>query len=344
MSPLNEFIYEKSIERQIQLLRHREGLARRVRIALTAHDKEFTDKLAVRVLRLSKKDFKRLATAAGWDTEALKELRELIKSLSSSSALVLKNTIDSELDSLTLSEYDFYKDMFETGGSLVNETIAVSALSLSSAKKYRDAEVAVGQTQGELISGWAARRRRKLLQVIRSSAINQDVQLMISEVGGTDSRFGGILRATHHGGVLIANTLHPAATTAGSEALRQENKGAFDLVWSSILDSRTSSVCFSRHNKRIYRDLGGSKPPAHMNCRSRVVPIFGQDDEFPQETVKAWFSRQPEGTQRNILGKTRYEAYKKSASNLSFPRDFISRSGDRLTIKELIRRGKISVA
>jgi hypothetical protein len=343
MNPINEFIYEKSVERQIQLLRHREGLAKKVRTALTEHDNKFAEKIASRLLRLSSLDFRRLATAAGFETEALKDLLALINSITLSSKDALLGIIDNELNELSLSEYDFYKDISEEGARISGQDLSLVSITLATAKSYRKKELAVGQTQLELVNAWAIRRRAKVLQAIRRNSFSRDPSVVIRAISGTSSRFGGILKDTQFGAVLISNTLHPAATSAGLEAIKDKNEGAFDLLWSSILDSRTSSVCFSRHNKRIYRDLNGQKPPAHMNCRSRIVPIYGQEDEFPQETVTSWFKRQSEETQKKILGKTRYEAYKKKSSSLSFPRDFISRKGDLLTLEELRQAGKIKV-
>jgi hypothetical protein len=74
-------------------------------------------------------------------------------------------------------------------------------------------------------------------------------------------------------------------------------------------------------------------PPRHRNCRSVIVPVtesfreLGIDlPELPQgdrpavhegkatqvpagTTYAAWFARQPENFQREVLGETRYRAY-----------------------------------
>lgn len=342
MTPFNQFIYEKSVERQIDLLRHREGLSLKVRKALSKHDINFSNKLAANLLRLSEKDLKRLGTAVGFNTSALKALRETLNSFERSSALVLRDSISDELDTLTKDEYDFQVSIIDDASTFTKAPIVgFSVLSLRNAKKYRSLEIAVDKSQSEQILYWAANRRRKVLSTIRATVINGgNTNNVLSEVAGTRSRAGGILKKTHFGAVLISNTFHNSATSAASSALKEENQGELDFFWSSILDGKTSGVCFRRHNKKIYKQLNGARPPAHPNCRSRTIPVFGDDTPI-NETVTQWFSRQIDDVKEKVLGAKKFAAYQLDKTKFSFPKDFISSKGDFYTLDQLRDRGTI---
>ena len=353
---LNEFIYDASVERQIYLLRHRAGLVRKIKQVLKKHDVEFTDALASRLARLSGKDIERLGTAIGFTTAQLQALEALLERFQETSFQTLNSVLDEELNQLTEDEYDFQREVYLNGVQglgLVSGVALASKMSDPSGK--RKLELSVGKTQDEIISEWAARRKQKVLATIRLAVTtneNPDINTILKAVGGTSRRFGGILRDTHYGAIVYSETLHQSAISAGAmDIVRQfsseekensETINQADLLWSSILDGKTSSKCFRLHNKLVFKQLGGQRPPAHPRCRSNVIPWYGGNASSPNsETVTKWFRRQPEDVKKRILGKNRYEAYSKDSSSLSFPRDFISENGDRYTLEQLRSRNKI---
>ena len=337
MLQVNKDIYEASVIRQINLLRNRESLSLKIRRALTSQDIKFRERLIGNIYRLSEKDLKRLAVSQGRNTDAIKSIKSTIKDFTLKTESLTNSILDVELNSLTFDEYEFYRQVFNKSAEKSGLEFSISEISKEKAGRYRARELVLGQTQGEVIRQWSERRGRKLMQQIRISAQYLDKELISAKIGGKGSRLGGILKDTHFGGVLESNTLHAAATSAAVFAIRQENEKAFDIVWMSHLDSKTSGNCFSKHNKRVEQ-----RPPSHKNCRSRVVPIFGSSDVFPEESIRVWFSRQTEQTQVDILGKVRFNLYQDSATNLVFPRDFVSEKGDMMTLEELRSSGKIA--
>ena len=76
--------------------------------------------------------------------------------------------------------------------------------------------------------------------------------------------------------------------------------------WVSVLDGRTSDICLSRSNK-IYTFGKGPIPPAHPNCRSKIVPTFAKEAEYKQ-TYYAWIRLQPKAVQNDILGEVKAKA------------------------------------
>ena len=336
---INEFIYENSVERQIFLLRHRAGLSSRVKRALDIHDGEFSERLIVYMSRLSGRDLIRLGRAVSLDTQALKNLIGILNDFEKSSKEILSETITTELDQLTKDEYDFGKELIESAAEETSTVLPIILpITLTQARRYRKEELSVDKTEDEAISQWAARRKQKVLQQIRKTS-SEGIQLegILADVSGSK----GILNATQFGAILATETLHATASTAGGVALVDINKdNEFDLSVIAILDGKTSSTCYQKHGKKVFKDLNGDRPPYHMRCRTGVYPCVGNSRPV-SETVTKWFSRQTEQTKKSILGKTRYEAYSDDKSSLKFPRDFISSRGDLYTLEELSSRGKL---
>jgi uncharacterized protein with gpF-like domain len=52
--------------------------------------------------------------------------------------------------------------------------------------------------------------------------------------------------------------------------LKQAKREGKKIVWDSTLDDRTTDHCIAMHGK-AYGDGWTSPPPAHYNCRSRLV-------------------------------------------------------------------------
>ena len=128
------------------------------------------------------------------------------------------------------------------------------------------------------------------------------------------------------------------------------------VQWVSTLDGRTTLICINLDGKVDYEDgsvkeLNGQRPPAHYNCRSTTVPVIKSlkelglsDKEFSPSTrasmngqvpetkkYKDWFKEQPDSFQRQVLGKGKFDLYKKG----DMPLDKFTDNGKTLTLKQL---------
>jgi len=119
-----------------------------------------------------------------------------------------------------------------------------------------------------------------------------------------------------------------AATLADYRANAHIVKG---WIWHSALDRRTCMGCIAMH---------GTEHPLsetlddHPNGRCAAVPItvsprdIGIDIDWergPVETGEAWFERQPESVQREMMGPGKYEAWKDGKFQL---RDLVGQQTD----------------
>ncbi len=53
-------------------------------------------------------------------------------------------------------------------------------------------------------------------------------------------------------------------------------------VWRSVLDDRTTPLCWNRHGRLIEAELGGQTPAAHWGCRCDVILIPNPDSADPE--------------------------------------------------------------
>ena len=87
----------------------------------------------------------------------------------------------------------------------------------------------------------------------------------------------------------------------------------------SARDERTCPACLFADGQ-VY-ELGESFDQ-HPNCRCTLTPILRNVPPVQYETGQQWFTRQPEGTQLAILGRGRYDLWRRGEASLD---DMISR-------------------
>jgi hypothetical protein len=127
------------------------------------------------------------------------------------------------------------------------------------------------------------------------------LQETIAELTGEDAKQGTssqLQRVGVQAGAVTATAIQHVAAVVGAGVI----SGLFGwYIWLSVMDSRTSEICTSRNRKR-YRFGQGPIPPAHIRCRSHIVPIVGTDD-IPAVSFYTWAVRQPADVQDDILGE-----------------------------------------
>lgn len=70
--------------------------------------------------------------------------------------------------------------------------------------------------------------------------------------------------------------------------------------WVSVMDSRTTTICRSRH-LNIYEYGAGPIPPAHFNCRSVIVGVMGDmHNRFTANTFDQWVKTQPAEFRKDV--------------------------------------------
>lgn len=197
--------------------------------------------------------------------------------------------------------------------------------------------------QGRFLKDWLngmsadqARRVREAITITFTEG--ESLEEGIARIRGTRAAGykNGVMEVNRRGAERLVRTAttHLAAR-ARLESYRQSpNIDRYE--WSSVLDSRTSMVCAGRDGK-VYELDKGPLPPAHINCRSQINPVFVGEGPAQRRTYGEWLQAQPTNVQNEVLGPTRAKAFR-AGERID---RFTNRRGDVLTLEELRRREMI---
>lgn len=117
------------------------------------------------------------------------------------------------------------------------------------------------------------------------------------------------------GAQLTSTTARGAVTHIANRVLMQTyaTSGVVGSVrYVAVLDSQTSEVCQGLSGK--VWPLGSpdiQSPPRHPNCRSILMPILrGRENDPPPPSYEQWLKQRPESQQRDILGPSKFKAFR----------------------------------
>jgi SPP1 gp7 family putative phage head morphogenesis protein len=128
-------------------------------------------------------------------------------------------------------------------------------------------------------------------------------QLAASVVGSPTLRFSdGLLSRLTAQGAAVINTAIQHASSVVQTALGRLYYDSYQ--WISILDSATTEICRSRNGNVYTYDLG-PVPPAHHNCRSKIIPVADRESapDTPQ-SFYAWTRAQSRSFLNDAIGAT----------------------------------------
>lgn len=161
------------------------------------------------------------------------------------------------------------------------------------------------------IKGFTVSAQASVENIIRRAWANkQSVDDVLAELtgdngddgdtGGRTSQLGKI--NTQAGAVIATATQHVAGITAAG--VQSVLFGRY--TWYSVMDSRTTDICWSR-NLHTYRYGEGPLPPAHIRCRSHIAPNIGLAD-VASESFYTWLLAQPDEVQQDMLTEEDFQA------------------------------------
>lgn len=100
-----------------------------------------------------------------------------------------------------------------------------------------------------------------------------------------------------------------------------------DLIYSAVLDGNTCIECGS-HNGKVYTSLEAPVLPLHNRCRCSLLPYNDKTKNIP--TFSEWLASETEDVQEDVLGKTRFELYKRG-----MPVEKFTNNGKTILLKDL---------
>ena len=123
--------------------------------------------------------------------------------------------------------------------------------------------------------------------------------------------------------------------------------GEYKYEWVSTLDSRSCLVCGDLDGKLFKSIKDAPAIPVHRGCRCVLIPYFNIEGDTRASkngyidskfTYSEWLEEQDDKTQRDVLGKARYEMYKNGTKIEQFVDN-----GQILTLKQLAEKGLIDM-
>ncbi len=145
-----------------------------------------------------------------------------------------------------------------------------------------------------------------VLNLVRQGYANKwTLQETLNNIIGTKNanyRDGALNRINNQALAVMATTLQHISIMAQAAVAQQVYTY---YQWVSVIDDRTTHICLSR-NEKIYSYGDGPLPPAHIRCRSKIIPVLVSDSvEETPKSYYAWLKRQPAEVQDDILGEVR---------------------------------------
>jgi len=174
---------------------------------------------------------------------------------------------------------------------------------------------------------------------------SDSVDLAVARVVGTkDKKFrDGVVAFSRNNIRALTATAIAHVVQFFRAHLWSNTPGVVGMMWTAILDTRTTAICRARDNKVVMFGSTpppdgasllipqGARPPAHPNCRSRMVAL--QKGAMPtRETFDEFLRAQTVENQNKILGDTKAGMFRRGEVALD---GFVDDTGQEFTIKQL---------
>lgn len=155
--------------------------------------------------------------------------------------------------------------------------ISLALLPEGTINRIVELEVINGYRLHGYIDGMRTGRNKRLEQSIRRAAsVNQGSTALLKEVMGTKvlHYMDGVLAVSRRSLDQIVRTIQVGVVTnTRTEFYKRNDEIVIGMKWVSTLDKKTSSICQERDGM-IFPIDEGPRPPAHLNCRSEMIPVM----------------------------------------------------------------------
>lgn len=263
-------------------------------------------------------------------------------------------TFSTDLDELAKHQSDFEIRALDSIAPATISFAVPSDAQVISALRLNPMGI-TGASGGKLLStfleDYEAGERDMMTGAIRQGFFEgkTSAQIITSIIGTKANRYtDGIMQMSRRNAEAVVRTSVQHAAMQGTlEAFKANEDVLQGYQWVSTLDSRTSQTCRSLDGL-VFKFGKGPVPPAHVNCRSRIVPELDNDLQWltegetrssidgyvPAETsYYEWLKTQPAGFQDDALGPTRAKLFRDGGIGPSeFARLNLGRNFEPLTL------------
>lgn len=347
----NEKLLDEAIRHAIHAERFGKGLARRISALLDAVDGDIAGLIADRLARVD-------PSAGPATTRRLNDLLVSLRNVNDRVYGKVGKELQAELTTFAEYEANYQAENLEASTSIDYKAALPPATVLKEL-------VTNSPIDGFLLSSWVDNMSRNRLarieQQLRIGIVEgETIDQIVGRIRGTKAKryTDGVLAISRKSAQSLAITsVSTVSNNARLEVFKANTKLIKALQWVSTLDSRTSPVCQSRDGKTYEIDKPHPRPPAHVRCRSLLVPVtksfaeMGLDAKEYSPDARAsmdgqvagnqkfggWLKKQPRERVEDIMGKERAELY--LSGKVPFER-FFNEDDQYYTLAELRRREK----
>jgi SPP1 gp7 family putative phage head morphogenesis protein len=136
---------------------------------------------------------------------------------------------------------------------------------------------------------YAMTRIERLVTSGYANRLTKD-QIAASLLGTKNNRYkDGIGRLLDNASAAAINTVMQHMSAQTSMTAAKKAFGSYE--WVSVIDDNTTNICLSRDGQ-IYVFGRGPVPPAHVGCRSIIVPVYDRA-KTPELRFSMWAASQP---------------------------------------------------
>lgn len=337
----NDDLRDSAIRHAAYLAKYGEGLADKIVAILNSADKDLAAKLAKGLnTDLTEKRFQ----------ELLAEIRILNNTVYGGAF----ETLEEELQKVAEVSAEYEADA-------LSKAVPITSYRASLPSPNKLAKIAAtSPIDGYLLKSWtdnmSANRTARVEKTLRIGMINgETIDQLTRRVMGTKAKGykDGVLNVSRNSARSLAIT---ANATIAARARKETHLANTDIIkqvmWLATLDTRTSPICQSRDGQTWKVDEKHPETPAHIRCRSLLVPVTKSYDELgiakkeitkgdrasmdgqvPAKTTYGdWLAKQSEERQDSILGKQRADLFR--SGNLPF-KEMYRTDGSYKTVEEL---------
>jgi SPP1 gp7 family putative phage head morphogenesis protein len=308
--------YDATVRHAIYLERYKVGLIRRT----------------LAKLRLLSDDLYRLV--AGSNAVSRRDMNILLKEIEDGirgGYIPITNEIETSLRALGVYEAEWQVDTLRRIGVVLKPATPSNA-DIWSAMYSRPFQ---GVLLKDWLSGLPEATSARVRASIRQGFTDGRTSLEIArDIRGTRTR-KGIMDISARGSEAMVRTAIAHTANAARDRTYGANRTIKQVQWLSVLDHRTSGICRARDGE-IFAKNKGPRPPAHIGCRSTMIPVTERNRERVEarETYDQWLRRQSNDTQDDILGNRKGELFR---GGLTLDR-FVDETGQEYTLDQLRRR------
>lgn len=308
--------YDATVRHAIYIERYKARVARQVKEIIEGISAELYRSIAdLDFTRMTRRDLDRL-------------LAELRRAVQQGYEPVIE-VIDNSLKEFVVYEADWQVEALRRIG-LVTDLGVPSDSDLWAAMYARPFQ---GKLLRDWMSGLPSGTARRVRETVRQGYVDGRSAIDIArDIRGTRGR-QGVMDISRRGAEAMVRTAVAHTASAARTRTYADSRVIIGEQWVSVLDHRTSAICRGRDGK-IYEKGKGPRPPAHIGCRSTMVPVTRSNRAGlkSRPTYNDWLTKQPGHVQDDILGKSRGRLFREGGFSVD---RFTDASGREYTLDEL---------